>query len=342
MSVQEIRSYLDTWRDGGDPAAVAVLTEAWSSAPRRPGARFVRSESGAIGGNVSAGCVEADLALRLDAILAGGPSEVVSYGVSDDTAIGVGLSCGGRIELFLEAWSPQSPVWPTLYERLDARSPVILVSLISGSASGHWLLDPSGKILAADVPDALPSGSWEEGLTLLPTGGASVLRTADSPTVLVETFLAPRRLIVVGGTPVGVALARLARSTEIPVCIVEPRTAYGVNLESLDIEVLREWPEEAFDRIRLDASCAVAVVAHDDRLDVPALTQALGAECGYVGLLGGRRTREARVASLLEAGVSKGAVEGIRAPIGLDIGADRPAEIAVSILAEVIGVWRNV
>ncbi len=342
MSVEEIRASLETWRDKGERAAVAVLTESWSSAPRRPGARFARSESGAIGGNVSAGCVEADLALRLDAVLAGGPNEVVSYGISDETATGVGLSCGGRIELFLETWSPESPVWSALYERLDARLPAILISAISEGNSGHWLLDGSGKILAADVTDSIPSGAPEAGLALLPAGGTQVLKASDSATFLVETFLPPRRLIVVGATPVGVALARLAHTTGIPVCVVEPRVAYGESLDSLDIQLLREWPDEAFELIRPDASCAVAVVAHDDRLDGSALAGALAAECGYVGLLGGRRTREARIAALLDAGVAESAASSIRAPIGLDIGADRPAEIAVSILAEVIGVWRGV
>lgn len=341
MSIQEIRPFFEAWREGGERAAVAVLTESWHSAPRRPGARFARSETGAIGGNVSAGCVEADLAIRLDALLAGAPNDIVSYGITDETAAGVGLACGGRIELFLEIWPPQSPVWPALYERLDARRPVILVTVIGGADGGHWLLDPSGEILASDAADPLPSGALEVGLASLPTGGVRVQRAAGSPALLVETFLPPRRLIVVGGTPVGVALARLARSADIPVCVVEPRQAYGDSLESLDIEVLRQWPDEAFDHIRPDASCAVAVVAHDDRLDVQALTRALDAGCGYVGLLGGRRTREARIAALLDAGVAESATAGIRAPIGLNIGADRPEEIAVSILAEVIGVWRG-
>ncbi len=342
MSIQEIRATLEAWRDGGERAAVAVLTESWSSAPRRPGARFVRSESGAISGNVSAGCVEADLALRLDAVLAGGPNEVVSYGVSDETAMGVGLSCGGRIELFLEAWSRESPVWPALYQRLDERLPAILVSTISESNSGHWLLDGSGRILAADGTDSIPSGALDAGRALLPAGGTQVLKASDSSIFLVETFLPPRRLIVVGATPVGVALARLAHTTGIPVCVVEPRAAYGESLESLDIQLFRDWPEEAFDLIRPDASCAVAVVAHDGRLDCAALTRSLEAGCGYVGLLGGRRTREARIASLRDAGVAESAAASIHAPIGLNIGADRPAEIAVSILAEVIGVWRGV
>ncbi len=341
MSVQEFRPFFEAWRDGGERAAVAVLTESWSSAPRRPGARFARSESGAIGGNVSAGCVEADLAVRLDAVLAGAPSGSVSYGITDETAAGVGLSCGGRIELFLEIWPPESPVWPALYERLDARLSAILITLIDDANGGHWLLDPSGEILTSDAADPLPSGALETGLALLPTGGVRVQRDAGSRAILVEAFLPPRRLIVIGGTPVGAALARLARSADIPVCVVEPRQAYGASLESLDIEVLRLWPDEAFDRIRPDTSCAVAVVAHDDRIDVQALTRALVADCCYVGLLGGRRTREARIASLLDEGIAEVTAAGIRAPIGLDIGADRPEEIAVSILAEVIGVWRG-
>jgi len=320
---------------------MAVLTECWFSAPRRPGARFARAESGSVGGNVSAGCVEADLALRLDAVLADGRSVPATYGISDATAAGVGLSCGGTIELQLEAWEPDNPIWPALFTQLDARAPVILVTDLEARLGAHWLLDASGGVIASDVAGPPPEGVLDVGRQLLVTGGVRVLRVADAPASLIEVLLPPRRLIVIGATPVGAALAGLARAADIPVSVVEPRQAYADGLIDADVRLLRMWPDEAWEQIRPDTSCAVAVVAHDERIDVPALAGALAAGCSFVGLLGGGRTRESRRAALVDAGFSESQVARISAPIGLDIGAERPEEVAVAILAEIIGVWRG-
>ncbi len=341
MSFPEIRSHLETWFASGERAAIAVLTECWSSAPRRPGARFARSESGSIGGNVSAGCVEADLALRLDDVLAGGSRDPVTYGIPDETAVGVGLACGGTIKLQLEVWGPDNPVWPALCERLDTGAPTMLVTTMDPEQSAHWILDPSGSLVASDTPGPPPSEAVAIGRKLMATGGARVLRLEDAQPVFLEVLLPARRLIVVGATPVGASLVRIALAAGIPVSVVEPRAGYRESVVDTDAEIVASWPAEAFEQIRLDVSCAVAVVAHDERIDVPALAGALTASCGYVGLLGGKRTREARRNALLEAGVSEPLAAGIYAPIGLDIGAERPDEIAVAILAEVIGVWRG-
>jgi len=339
VSLPEIRPHLEAWFASGERAAIAVLTECWSSAPRRPGARFARSESGSIGGNVSAGCVEADLALRLDEVLAGASPDPVTYGIPDETAAGVGLACGGTIELQLEIWAPDNPVWPALCELLDSGAPATLVTAMDPGQSAHWLLDASGELVSSDTSGPPPSEAIATGRELAATGGARVLRLENVQPVFVEVLLPARRLIVIGATPVGASLARIALAAGIPVYVVEPRSGYRESLVGTDAEIVESWPAEAFEQIRPDVSCAVAVVAHDERIDVPALAGALTAGCGYVGLLGGRRTREARRATLLEAGFPESLVAGISTPIGLDIGAERPDEIAVAILAEIIGVW---
>jgi xanthine dehydrogenase accessory factor len=341
VSFPEIRSHLEAWFAAGERAAVAVLTECWSSAPRKPGARFARSESGSIGGNISAGCVEADLALRLDELLAGASPDLVTYGIPDETAAGVGLACGGTIAVQLEVWESDNPVWQALCERLDSGAPAMLVTTMDSTQSAHWLFDASGKLLASDSSGPPPSEAIAAGRKMVATGGARVLRLENVQPVFVEVLLPARRLIIVGATPVGAALARIALAAGIPVSVVEPRAAYRESLADIDAEIVASWPAEAFEQIGPDVSCAVAVVAHDERIDGPALAGALAAGCGYVGLLGGRRTREARLASLLEAGLSEPLVAAISSPIGLDIGAERPDEIAVAILAEVIGVWRG-
>ncbi|HSM08631.1 MAG TPA: XdhC family protein [Gemmatimonadota bacterium] len=351
MSIEEIRPRVESWRAAGERYGVAVLTGAWRSAPRKPGARFVRSESGEIAGNVSAGCVEADLAERLAGVLAGEEPSTVTYDVSDETAHGVGLACGGRIDVFLEARSPDDPVWPALLDRLDARATVFLITDTSPAAAAHWLVAPDGEVLAADTDRPPPPAAVEVGREMLDTGGVRLIEAgrdaggappADAPVpVLVEVFLPSRRLIVVGATPVGAALARLARAAGIDVEVIEPRSAYADALRDTDVEVDERWPEEALPPRAPDRSTAVAVVAHDVRLDVAALEAALRSPAGYVGLLGGGRTRRARFEALREVGVAEDRISAVHAPIGLDIGAEKPAEIALAILAQIVTVWRG-
>ena len=341
MSFDEIREPVEAWRRAGRRYGVAVLTGTWRSAPRRPGARFVRSDDGEIAGNVSAGCVEADLAERLDAVLGGEPPDTVTYEVSDETARGVGLSCGGRIDVFLAARAPDDPIFPALLRRIDERDRAILVTDLDRAAGGAgWLLAPDGKILAADAAGPPPEGAVAAGRRLLHTGGVAVLEEAGRK-LLVEAVLPPRRLVVVGATPVGAALARLARAAAIPVTVVEPRPAYAHSLSASGIPVDERWPDDALRDLGLDRSTAVAVVAHDDRLDVAALETALSGDAGYVGLLGGGRTRRRRFEALEAAGVAPERLEAVHAPIGLDLGAELPAEIAISILAEIVHDWRG-
>lgn len=341
MSVREIRPFVESWCEAGEPFAVALLTETWASAPRRPGARFAVSAGGAIAGNVSAGCVEADLALRLEQLLSGGSPAFVEYGVSDETAAGVGLSCGGRLRLFLRPAACDDPIWAHLLSRLDSRAATVLITALDPDSDQRWLLGESGSLLESTASDPAPPVAVEASRDLSAAGGAGVVRTDAGRELLVEVFLPPRRLVVVGGTPVGICLARLAAAVDIPVTVVEPREAYGVGIDAAGAELVREWPEEALEAVGLDASCAVAVVAHDLKLDLPSLSAALAAGCSYVGLLGGRRTREARLAALAASGVSRDRLAEIRAPIGISIGAEGPDEIAVSILAEVIAAWRG-
>lgn len=357
MSFEEIRDQVDGWRAAGQRHGVAVLTGAWHSAPRRPGARFVRSESGEIGGNVSAGCVEADLAERLDAVLAGGEPGFASYGVSDETARGVGLACGGRIDVYLAAREPDDPIWPTLMDAIDSRSTVFLLTDVSpGSPGARWLVDVEGVLLASDADGPPPPVAVDAARTLLDTGGVQVVDDAGveldgphagraddepAPATLVEVVLPARRLIVVGATPVGAALARIARAAGIAVEVVEPRTAYAASLEGEGLEVDGAWPDDALPGRAPDRSTAVAVVAHDARIDTAALEAALQSSAGYVGLLGGGRTRRRRFEALREIGVEEAAIERVYAPIGLDIGAERPGEIALAILGEIVAVWRG-
>ena len=286
------------------------------------------------------GCVEADLTLRLEQLLTGGPAGFVDYGVTDETAMGVGLSCGGRMRLFLARGACGDPVWEALLQRLDSGMPNVLVTALEPDRDRRWLLDEALSVVGASVEEPAPDEVLEAARSGLKTGASRVVH-ADFADLFVEAMLPERRLVIVGGTPVGVQLARLAAAVGIPVVVIEPREAYAAAIADSGAELRREWPAEALAAIRLDSSCAVAVVAHDGKLDVPALAAGLAADCVYVGLLGGRRTRESRLETLAQLGITESVLGRIRAPIGIDIGAETPREIAISILAEVVAGWRG-
>jgi len=349
MSVSEVRGFLEERARAGEPAGVALLVRAWRSAPRRPGARFAAAASG-VAGSISAGCVEADLREHLAAVSAGAPPRLLRYGIADADAAAIGLSCGGEIEVMARAHRPDDPAWRALLAALDADEEAALVTGLSEPICGRSVLI-AGKIVSGSLGDPLLDASAREAGIAALAGGASphvvelsgpaVAPAAGSLEALVEPFLRPRGLVVVGAGRIAEALAALARTVEIPCAVVEPRPTLAAESRAAGTPVLEQEPAVALARLGAGPRSAVAVVAHDGRLDVSALAAALRADCGYVGLLGGRRTRETRLAALRSEGFDEDRVAGIRAPIGLDIGAESPGEIALAILADVVAAWNG-
>ncbi len=176
--------------------------------------------------------------------------------------------------------------------------------------------------------------------TALRMGKSGVVSVAGNP-VFLAVQVPPVRLLVIGAVHVSQALAPMAQLAGFDVTIVDPRTAFATAERFPDVKVLAEWPDQAVERLGLDRFTAVAALTHDPKIDDPALDAALRAECFYIGALGSRKTHAARVARLGKAGFDEAAIERIHAPIGLDIGAVSPAEIAVSILGQVIGALRK-
>ncbi|WP_407520602.1 XdhC family protein [Methylobacterium oryzisoli] len=214
-----------------------------------------------------------------------------------------------------------------------ARRAAILVTALDGSAQrlvheAEIAADP----LAADLAARLRSG--KSGLAQRdPAEGGEVFLTVHVP---------PPRLIVIGAVHISQALAPMAALTDLDVTIIDPRTAFATPERFPDVPLLAQWPEEALSALPpLDRYTAVAALTHDPKIDDPALAAALRAECFYVGALGSRKTHAKRVERLAEAGLGAAAIGRLRAPIGLDIGAVSPAEIAVSVLAEIIAALRK-
>lgn len=351
MSFSEVREPLRRWSEGGRRAAVATLVEVRRSAPRRPGARFAVSEEGEVAGSVSAGCVEGDLHERLRAVIDSGVPELAEYGITDEMAAEVGLACGGHIRVLLAAHEPDDPAWTALGEAVGRQEAAVLLTGLSEGVRGRRLFvprrgEPVGGLGPGALDGAAAGAAREAGL--FEVGGSRILEIpgpdgeADPTHVFAEAYLPPPRLAIMGGSPVGAALCHLAAYVGWRVWVIDPRETFADPERFPDAEeVLHLWPEEGLERIGLDRYLDVVVLAHDRKLDVPALAAALRAGCLYVGQIGGRRTQRLRREALEEAGFEPSEIGRIRGPVGLDIGAETPAEIAVSILAQLVAARRG-
>lgn len=213
-------------------------------------------------------------------------------------------------------------------ERAARRAAVLVTDLASGAQRLVRAVDVASDPLAEPIATALRMGK------------SSTVDAADGPLFL-AVQVPPVRLLVIGAVHVSQALAPMAKLAGLDVTIVDPRTAFATAERFPDVTLLAEWPDLAIARLGLDRFTAVAALTHDPKIDDPALDAALRAECFYIGALGSRKTHAARVARLETAGFDAAAIGRIHAPIGLDIGAVSPAEIAVSVLGQVIGALRK-
>jgi xanthine dehydrogenase accessory factor len=306
------------WHRAGKGAALATVVETWGSAPRRVGSQLAISGEGEIAGSVSGGCVEgAVVAEALDAIEAGTPV-MLEYGVSDDDAFAVGLACGGTIRVLVE---PVGSVLPEnlLADLVLAREGRVPVVYVTGMQTDRRL-EREGHEARFRMDR---SGFDEDG----------------------ETFIAvhnpPLRLIVVGAVHIAQALVPMARIAGYDPLLVDPRESFASETRFPGETVLHDWPDEGLRALGLDARTALVLLTHDPKLDDPALIEALRSDVFYIGALGSTRTHASRVDRLEAAGLGQDEIARIHAPIGLDIGAAGPAEIAVSILAEMTRVLRR-
>jgi len=306
------------WHRAGKGAALATVVQTWGSAPRRVGSQLAISGEGEIAGSVSGGCVEgAVVAEALDAIEDGRPA-MLEYGVSDGDAFAVGLACGGTIRVLVE---PVGSVMPEallqgLVAARAAREPVAYVTGLK--ADRRLVREGHAERFRMDR-----SGFEEDGQTFV---------AIHNP---------PLRLIVVGAVHIAQALVPMARIAGFDPVIVDPRESFASAERFPGERLLHDWPDEALRTVGVDARTALVLLTHDPKLDDPALAVALAAECFYIGALGSTRTHGKRVERLVSRGMSEAQIARIHAPIGLDIGAAGPAEIAVSILAEMLRVLRQ-
>jgi xanthine dehydrogenase accessory factor len=290
----------------GEPMAIATVVSTWGSAPRPKGSHMLVHADGRFEGSVSGGCVESDILATAANVIAGAPFSVRSYGVADAAAWEVGLPCGGEIAVMVQPVSAEG-FDPELFDRIAQ---------------------------ARDEGDALTVSTDL-------TSGHSDARPLETGQVFVNRYDPPRRLLIVGAVQIAQSLAQLATTLGIETVVIDPRARFLTEERFPGVTLDDRWPDEAIAAYRPGPSTAVVTLSHDIKIDDPALIAALSSDAAYVGALGSRKSHAARRERLAAEGVTPEQLERIDAPVGIDIGAIGPSEIALSVAAAMIGAFHD-
>ena len=306
------------WLTAGRSVALATVIETWGSAPRPAGSHLVIDQDGNFEGSVSGGCVEGAVVAEALEVIETGRCRLLEFGVADETAWRVGLSCGGRITVFVQR----------LGEGFSHDDLIRLADAARDRKSAVARIDLTNGATAVSV-------EGEEGLR---DDGRLARREGN---LFVSPYRPAPRLVVIGAVHISQALAPMAALAGFAVTIIDPRSAFATPERFVGIDLVADWPDDVLAGRPLDRHTALVAVTHDPKIDDPALTLALRAGCFYIGALGSRKTHAARVLRLQASGFATGEIDQIAAPIGLPIGAATPAEIAVAILAQLIATLRS-
>jgi xanthine dehydrogenase accessory factor len=330
--VREVRDEIQRWLARGDRVALATVVATRRSAPRPIGAKLAISAHGELAGSVSGGCVENEVYENAREVLVDGAPRLLSYGISDDLALSVGLPCGGEIDVFVE--EVRAPLIERLLQVVESGERAIVLRVLEGRDAGAGMLVTEAGERVGDAPEEVT----ERAPQLIREGRSGIVEIAGRK-VFADVYGPPPRLLIYGAVDTAEALSRAAREIGWQPIVADARARFATSerLPSAE-EIVVAWPEEALAQVRPDHATAVVILTHDDKFDVPMILGALETDAFYIGALGSRRNQERRRKRLIEAGVDEAAVERVSGPCGLNIGAQTPAETALSILAEILAV----
>ena len=338
--MKEIDRKIIEWHSQNKNIAIATLVKVYGSAPQPLGAKMAITEDLEFTGSVSGGCVEGDVIEQAQRVIKSSSPKLMGYGISDDSAWGLGLSCGGTIEVFVE---PFTSLHEKIIELQHNHDLFAVITILNGNRIGEKQI-----VFPVDL-----TGDENKGLILHPGIRDMAFRVLQNQKsekfdvrleneecqVFCEIFSPPARLIIIGAIHIAMPLVELARLLNFSTVIVDPRSTFANcdRFPTVD-QIVVGWPAEELEKLEIDENTFIAFISHDEKLDVPALQKALNSKARYIGVLGSRKTHAGRVEKLLELGVSAESLARLHAPIGLDIGASGAQEIALAIMAEMIAI----
>ena len=327
--------------------AIATVTRTWSSAPRMVGAAMALSAHGEVIGSVSGGCVEGAVLEVCQEVLRTGVSAQVKYGVSNDDAFDVGLTCGGTIELFVRKVSKSDfPEFETIIDLVRSKRAFSIATELTESGAHPYGLFIGDQILGPlDQTNSNLKHSLQREIQGLTEAGKSKSihvgnqgeLDKDELTFFVNVFNAPAHMMVFGAIDFAAAVAGIGKFLGYYVTVCDARETFATKkrFPAAD-EVVVDWPHRYLERTEINSRTVICVLTHDPKFDIPALKIALRSDATYVGAMGSHRTHMDRLERLREAGMSQSELDRLRSPIGLDLNAHTPEETAVAIAAEIV------
>jgi Xanthine and CO dehydrogenases maturation factor, XdhC/CoxF family len=342
------------WYDAGETVGVGTVVATFRSAPRPPGASILVGPGGEAVGSVSGGCIEGAVYDLAGEVVASGAAVLQRYGVSDDDAFAVGLTCGGILDIFVERIDRTSfPELAAVADDIEHDRPVAVATVVDHSdpswVGRRMVLRPDQESVGDIGSDRANAAVTDDALGLLASGRSATLtygpdgqRLDEGMRVFVSAFAPPPRMLVFGAIDFAAAVARVGSFLGYRVTVCDARPVFATHSRFPDAdEVIVDWPHRylarEFKAERIDARTVITVLTHDHKFDVPLLEVALQApEVAYIGAMGSRRTHEDRLAKLRDIGVTEEQLQRLSSPLGLDLGARTPEETAISIAAEII------
>jgi xanthine dehydrogenase accessory factor len=346
--VRDILDPITKWWDANDTFGLATVVRTFSSAPREPGAAMAVSAGGEVVGSVSGGCVEGAVYELATEVTASGEPVLRRYGISDDDAFAVGLTCGGIIDIFVEPASRERFAYlGEIAEDVRRGVPVAVATVIEGPGivgarriiwEGQRTV---GTLGAGDRLDAAVDddarGMLAQGLTGVRRYGPDGERRRDELAIFVQSFAPAPRMLVFGAIDFAAAVAKAGKFLGYRVTVCDARPVFATKSRFPDAdEVITDWPHRYLSGTTTDQRTVICVLTHDPKFDVPLLEVALRRPAAYIGAMGSRRTHDDRLTRLREAGLTEQELARLRSPIGLDLGARTPEETAIAIAAELI------
>jgi xanthine dehydrogenase accessory factor len=344
--VREVLPALMAARERHEPVAMATVVRTWRSAPRPAGASMLVTAAGEAVGSVSGGCVEGALYELGTEVRDSGEPVWETYGISDDDAFAVGLTCGGILEVFVERVDEQTwPELPGIAASVAADEPVAVATIVRGPhhVGRHLVVRETGvdgSLGTARLDDTVGAdvlGLLESGTTGFLHYGPEGERLGTELELFVASFAPAPRMYIFGAIDFSAALCKAGKLLGFHVTVVDAREVFATRKRFPDAdEVVVDWPHRWLSSAPVDSRTVICVLTHDPKFDVPALKVAVGTRAAYIGAMGSRRTHEDRVLRLKEAGLGDDEIARVHSPIGLDLGARTPEETAISIAAEIV------
>ena len=333
--MKEVMDDINRWQAENQPVALATVVQTWGSAPRKVGAKMALTPDGRIAGSVSGGCVEGAVFEEGTAALQANQPKLLHFGVADETAWDVGLACGGTIEVFVERLDTAVTQFiHTLIQNDEAGAAMTIIRGPEAMLGRKLAISRAGEQVGTLGDAALDAQAIAaEAKAVHPQR----MQLSDEVEIFIDTVRPAPTLIMVGGVHIAIALTSYAKTLGYRTLVIDPRRAFGSDERFPHVDqLIQAWPDKAFAEVKITPETAVALLTHDPKIDDPALKIILRERPFYIGALGSKKTHAKRMERLRGYGFSDEQIGRIHGPIGLDIGAQTPEEIALSVIAEIV------